>query len=211
MAGIKRILAFGTHQPAAITWSELLPQQPHPPRMGLAGNQDYRALLLLGQSRADRSDFIRGVDNRGLQHMNGLPRNSLVEQNPGAVNFFAFVSDAHGLQRLSWLGRLRKPYLPRVALAIELRRFAGAHRHSSAEHNNGPYSCQGVFHYQPSTDAEERDKSQSREAASYGSNNDGAALAGRDHNGRVWRTVHSRETSACYPALTRWSNCQGSG
>src|SRR5205823_7724773 len=93
-------------------------EQPHPPRMGLAGDQDDRAVLLMSKSRAEHSDFIRGIDDRGLQHANGLRGNSLVDQDACAVNLFAFVSESHSLQSLPRLGRVREPYLRGVALAI---------------------------------------------------------------------------------------------
>src|SRR5437016_14051631 len=104
MARIKTILAGGTHPAAAIRRSELSPEQPHPPRMGLAGDQDDRAVLLMSKSRAEHSDFIRGIDDRGLQHANGLRGNSLVDQDACAVNLFAFVSESHSLQSLPRLG-----------------------------------------------------------------------------------------------------------
>jgi len=139
----------------------------------------------MSQSRAEHSDFIGGIDDRGLEHVNGPCGNSFMDQNAGAVNLFAFISESHGLQRFSRLGWVREPYLRGVALAIELGGLSCPHWHSSAEHGNSSRFCQRVFHHEPSTDARKRGQSQGHEARRAGSNNDRAALPGRDESGRV--------------------------
>src|SRR5205814_10438973 len=63
--------------------------RPHPPRH-----------LPSFPTRRSSDLFIRGIDDRGLQHANGLRGNSLVDQDACAVNLFAFVSESHSLQRL---------------------------------------------------------------------------------------------------------------
>jgi|SRR5579859_774477 len=203
MARVKGIVCGGANYSAAFSRSKLSPKQPRTARMGLAGDQNDRTVFFWLERFTNHADFVGCVDDRCFQNVNGVCRDSCVNQNAGAVNLFSFEANSHGIQGFSGFRSASEPNLRRITLAIKLGRFQGADRHSSAEDGNSACLTQGIFHDEPPPYTEKCKQHQGQEATSDGGKNKSASVSRPDNSGSgVWGISH-RKLAHAIPSRNR--------
>lgn len=152
--GVEVVVGDGVDDYFSTRGAQPVPQFVHAAGVGFIGHHNHRSVVVLPKSAADHSQFVLGVDDRGVENVNGFCRDSLAAENLIIEIGFTWIVDAHFGQRIGlWTG-MGQPDLASVTSAIKRSRFESARGKITAEHGDGVCFLKGIFFDEPAADSE---------------------------------------------------------
>src|SRR5258708_31446585 len=96
-----------------------VPQFVDAPGVGLVGYHNHRGTLLLLQRAADHAEFIRGVDDWGIEDVDRFRGDTLAAKEFVVEISFTRIMNAHFGEPLRLCGGMREPNFTGVTVAIK--------------------------------------------------------------------------------------------